>query len=53
MSDTNTSGVSSHMMSCKKVMREQYEATFLAPWLQQLEESETSVTPVGNHDSRV
>lgn len=53
MNDTDTIGVSSHMMNCKKVMREQYEATFLAPWLQQLEGSETSVTLVGNHDSRV
>lgn len=47
MNDMGTSGISSHMASCKKVMREQHEATSLPPWLQQLGEGKTSLTTVG------
>lgn len=48
MNDMDTSEISPHMVSCKKVMREQHEATFLPPQLQKLGEGETSLITVGN-----
>lgn len=49
MNDMDTSGISSHIVSCKKVTREQHEATSAAAAWRGQDKSDHS----GYHDSRV